>query len=66
MPVYTFRCRKCGEGVEIEHKINAPHPQTHKECGGRLVRSIVEGPDVVYKGSGFYTTDKRLDPRTEV
>jgi putative FmdB family regulatory protein len=65
MPVYTFRCRKCGKSIEIEHKITAPHPKRHKGCGGTLVRSIVETPEVVYKGSGFYTTDNRLSKPAE-
>lgn len=56
--VYTFRCRKCAQDVEVEHKINEPHPKTHKGCGGQLVRKF-QAPSVVYKGSGFYTTDKR-------
>jgi putative FmdB family regulatory protein len=60
MPVYTFRCRKCQEDVEIEHKASEPHPKKHKGCGGALRRTF-STPEIVYKGSGFYHTDKRLD-----
>ena len=61
MPVYTFRCRKCQQIVEAEHKIWEPHPVRHQKCGGLLVRTVDASVEVVYKGSGFYSTDKRLD-----
>ena len=60
MPAYTFRCQKCNQEVEIVHSFHEPHPVKHQGCGGRLVRKF-HPPEVVYKGSGFYHTDKRLD-----
>jgi predicted nucleic acid-binding Zn ribbon protein len=65
MPVYTFRCRKCQqENIQIEHKIYEPHPTRHKGCGGFLVRTV-SPIEVVYKGDGFYSTEKRLDEPAE-
>lgn len=64
MPAYTFRCRKCSHGVVVEHSMSEPHPRWHAGCGGELVR-VFDVPEVVYKGSGFYTTDKRLDEKPE-
>jgi putative FmdB family regulatory protein len=84
MPVYTFRCRKCGGITEARHGFSEPHPKTcdkiqatkrfkaagrkgftllvepimHLEpCGGELVR-IFDSPNIHYRGSGFYATDK--------
>ena len=62
MPVYSFRCQKCDEPVEVEHSFREPHPTKHKGCGGKLTR-IFHSPAIRYRGSGFYTTDKVLsDP----
>lgn len=60
MPVYTFGCSKCQQNVEVEHGFNQPHPKRHKGCGGTLKRTF-NMPQVVFKGAGFYSTDKRLD-----
>jgi putative FmdB family regulatory protein len=64
MPVYSFRCQKCQELVEVEHGFSEPHPTRHKGCGGFLER-IFHNPEVVYKVQGFYSVDKRLDTRPE-
>ena len=64
MPVYIFRCQRCGQDVEVEHSFDQPHPKKHKNCGGRLQRQFAP-PYIIYKGSGFYSTDKRLDPKRE-
>jgi putative FmdB family regulatory protein len=65
MPVYDFHCQKCEQRVEIEHRFDEPHPKKHRKCGGRL-RRIFVSPHIVYKGAGFFSTDKRLDPTPEV
>lgn len=62
MPVYIFRCQKCGQDVEVEHGFTEPHPKKHKKCGGRLHRQFAP-PYIIYKGGGFYSTDNRLDPK---
>jgi putative FmdB family regulatory protein len=58
--IYIFRCRKCGEVKEYELGMDDPRP-TGCSCGGTLVRKFTS-PNVVYRGSGFYNTDKRLTP----
>ena len=60
MPIYTFRCQKCGKDVEVEHHFDEPHPTHHKKCRGRLLR-IYAVPEVVFKGPGFYSTDSRKE-----
>lgn len=65
MAVYTFRCRKCPEKVEVEHAIDEPHPTHHAGCGGELVRTIGAMPNVIYRAGGFYTTDSRLDTHSD-
>jgi putative FmdB family regulatory protein len=60
MPTYIFQCRKCGKIVSSIHGFDEPHP-TNCECGGELQRRF-SNPNVVFKGSGFYTNDKLLTP----
>ncbi len=62
MPIYTFRCRKCGEIIEAEHSMQESHPQVHAGCGGCLSRIYDSQRHPIYRGAGFYTTEKRLDP----
>ena len=61
MPTYTFRCRKCGDCIQVTHPFNAPHPHYCQGCDGELER-IFDTPNVIYRSSGFYTKDKRLTP----
>jgi predicted nucleic acid-binding Zn ribbon protein len=73
MPTYRFRCRKCGAIIEDEHAFDEPHLTEHIldfedgviEVCGKLER-LFGVPHVVYKGSGFYATDKwRYEPEDE-
>jgi putative FmdB family regulatory protein len=64
MPVYQFSCDGCKQDVELTHGFNKPHPKKHKGCGGKLKRKFT-APDIVYKGAGFFSTDKRLDLKPE-
>jgi putative FmdB family regulatory protein len=56
MPVYEYRCKKCGTTHEIEHGVNAERPTSCPKCGGQLVR-VFHPVGVVFKGTGFHKTD---------
>ncbi len=66
---YRFRCRNCGQTVEVEHPMDEPHPTNHNQvlpvttaCDGELER-LFDTPNITYHGSGFYHTDRVLsDP----
>lgn len=60
---YQFRCT-CGKKIVMEHSINAPHPEFHVVCGGKLTR-VFEPAAIHYRGSGFFTTDSVLQDATE-
>jgi len=63
--IYTFRCKQCNETTEVEHSINEPHP-TICVCGGKL-RRVFNKPNVHYRGSGYYSTDKKLyEPSSDI
>lgn len=56
MPRYEYQCSECGVRFErMQHYDDAPE-RVCPECGAEVHRLI--GPvGVVFKGSGFYSTD---------
>ncbi len=57
MPVYEYRCTK-GHTYEKTEGFSAPVTQKCTQCGARARRQI-SMPAVIFKGSGFYSTDNR-------
>jgi putative FmdB family regulatory protein len=56
VPLYEYRCRKCGAlNEKIQKFSDAPLTKCDK-CGGRLVR-LISAPAIQFKGSGWYVTD---------
>jgi putative FmdB family regulatory protein len=56
VPTYVYACRGCDERLEIVQKMSDDPLSECEKCGGSL-RRVLFPPAVVYKGSGFYTTD---------
>lgn len=61
MPLYEYRCRKCGTTVEKIQKFSDPILRTCQKCGGQLER-LVSAPAFQFKGSGWYVTDYAKKP----
>ena len=69
MPTYEYVCAKCGHEFEkvqsIADKSVTTCPQdvcAQKKWGrGRVKRKISTGGGLIFKGSGFYTTDYRSE-----
>ena len=57
MPVYEYRCVK-GHDYEKTEGFSAPTAQKCIVCGAKATRQISR-PTVIFKGSGFYSTDNR-------
>jgi len=57
MPTYEYECTKCGHTFEILQSISADPLSRCPKCKGRVRRLIGGGMGVIFKGSGFYTTD---------
>jgi putative FmdB family regulatory protein len=59
VPTYEYECRSCKRSHEVQHGINDPGPTTCEDCGGDL-RRVFYPPGLVFKGTGFYSTDGRF------
>lgn len=58
MPIYTYRCKKCGHQFDQRQRMSDDPLTICPVCEGDL-RRIVNSVGVVFKGSGFYVTDNR-------
>lgn len=58
MPVYHFVCEECDAETTVVHGFLEDHP-SKCACGGKLRHKFIV-PNVIYRGSGFYSTDKAL------
>jgi putative FmdB family regulatory protein len=56
MPLYDYRCRKCGETFEVKQKFSDDPLTVHEDCGGEL-QKLLSAPALQFKGSGWYITD---------
>lgn len=56
MPLYEYKCVKCGNRYEKIESVSAPEKQKCPKCGGRSERQIA-APAIQFKGSGWYVTD---------
>lgn len=56
LPLYEYRCTKCGHRFERLQQFSDPPPKKCPECGGK-VEQMVSAPAVQFKGSGWYVTD---------
>ena len=56
MPIYEYKCQKCGKQYEAFQGINEPDLKSCKFCKGN-VHKLVSLSSFSLKGSGWYTTD---------
>ena len=56
MPIYEYRCHKCGNTFETIQKFSDEPVTVHAECGGEVERLISKSA-LQFKGSGWYVTD---------
>lgn len=69
MPTYDYHCEKCDETFEVRQSMKDPHltvcPQEScrmaKWGRGSVKRAMGSGAGLIFKGSGFYSTDYRSE-----
>lgn len=58
MPTYEYRCKACGEQVEVFQYFTDDSLTTCESCGGAL-RKVFGNVGIAFRGSGFYRNDSR-------
>ena len=58
MPTYEYRCKDCGEHLEVVQAFTDDPLTECPACGGPL-RKVFGNIGITFKGSGFYKTDSR-------
>jgi putative FmdB family regulatory protein len=56
MPIYEYRCEKCGKVFEVLQRFSDTPVKMHEECGGE-VEKLISHSAFQLKGSGWYQTD---------
>jgi putative FmdB family regulatory protein len=57
MPTYEYECRSCKHRFEEFQNINDDPIKICPKCGKSVRRLFGGGMGIIFKGSGFYTTD---------
>ena len=73
MPTYEYSCEKCGQNFDAFQSMrDEPFRECPKELcrlpewgHGKVKRLLGTGAGLIFKGSGFYTTDYRSDSYKE-
>ena len=56
MPLYEYKCLKCGRKTEKIENMAGPHLKKCPHCSGK-VEALISAPAIQFKGSGWYVTD---------
>jgi putative FmdB family regulatory protein len=56
LPIYEYRCTRCGRTIEVMQKITDEPLQICPSCKGKL-RRLISLTSFQLKGTGWYATD---------
>jgi len=59
MPIYVYHCDRCRYQFEQQQKFSDKPLKKCPECGELSLHKVYMPVGVIYKGSGFYSTDHR-------
>ena len=59
MPTYDYECTSCGHLFEAFQSMSEAPLKDCPVCGKEVRRLIGAGLGIIFKGSGFYSTDNR-------
>jgi putative FmdB family regulatory protein len=61
MPTYEYECPDCANRFEVFQSMRDEPVKVCPKCGGNEVHRFISGGNgVIYKGTGFYSTDRGL------
>lgn len=58
MPIYEYECGSCHFHFERKQRFDEEPVAMCPKCGGKA-RRVIHSVPIIFKGSGFYTTDSR-------
>ncbi|MHB8232422.1 MAG: FmdB family zinc ribbon protein [bacterium] len=56
MPIREYKCKECGNYMEVIQGVNEKPLETCPKCAGKLEK-LISNSSFVLKGSGWYKTD---------
>jgi putative FmdB family regulatory protein len=56
VPLYEYKCLKCGRLTEKIESVSGPYLKKCPHCGGK-VKAVITAPSIQFKGAGWYVTD---------
>ena len=58
MPIYEYKCEKCGERFEKQQSYGDPAPAhcPSNGCRGKIMR-VFSAPAIMFKGKGWHVND---------
>ncbi|MDR1956420.1 MAG: zinc ribbon domain-containing protein [Treponema sp.] len=59
MPTYEYECKSCGHRFDAFQRMSDAPLTGCPQCGRAVRRLINGGSGIIFKGSGFYVTDKK-------
>ena len=65
MPIYAYRCERCGHAKDVLQKVSDPVLTVCPACGEPAFRKQVTAAGFQLKGSGWYVTDFRGDGKAQ-
>jgi len=64
MPTYEYECGTCGTFEQFQRITEDPLSDCPR-CGSAVRRLISSGTGIIFKGSGFYSTDSRASGKSD-
>ena len=64
MPIYEYECSLCYSHFERKQRFDEEPVDICPKCQGKA-RRVIHSIPVIFKGSGFYTTDNRKSGAVE-
>jgi len=58
LPTYVYRCKQCGSVIERRQRFSDEPLTECESCQGQL-QKVLQPVGIIFKGSGFYSTDSR-------
>lgn len=59
MPTYVYACKSCAHRFEKYQSFSEDSLVTCPECAEDALRKVFDSVGIVFKGSGFYSTDSQ-------